>query len=381
MHVAFVHREPRPLGGAEVIVRRSAELMRARGIRCSLYYDVSAGFDDGFVQSFDGTFPLVDPRAQLSGADIIYGHRLWDGASVEKLATAGRPVFRFLHDHALFCLREHKYRSFDLETCREPTGLRCLVCGPLVRKGRGVSLVSLGALTRRQNAHRRHTTLVVASGYLAHHARRHGLEEIVQVPLFVEPELERQPGLEGPHDPAQLLFVGALLRSKGVDVLLEALALTRTRFRLDIHGEGRQEGWLRARADRLCLRESVHFAGRSDREGLRRAYSRAGALVLPSRAPETFGLVGLEALAHGLPVVTSAVGGVGEWAIPGRTALTVPPNDPSALARALDRLADEPALARRMAREGRARARELDAASHVDALLAAFESSLRRRAA
>jgi len=375
MHVAFVHKKAHSGGGAERVVQASARALRQRGVRCVLYYDLSAPFEPAFAESFDAAFPLVEAERQLGDADVIYVHQLWGGVSMDALMSSGRPVFRFLHDHSLFCARVHKYRSWDLATCRTVTGPRCIPCAPVHRTDDGVQLLPWHRLRRDQRAHRP-ATLVVASRYLARHAAAHGFEKIAQVPLFVD---EVEPS-EAERDPHRIVFAGALLRSKGLDVLLEAMTRAETPFSLDVYGAGRQEGWLRSEADRLGVSDRVHFVGHvSD---LREAYSSAGVVVLPSRTPETFGLTGADALAHGAAVVTTAVGGVGEWAIPGRTALTVPPNEPDALAQALDRFAEAPALRERLGRQGRLLVRErFTMDRHLEALLALFRSASREVAA
>ncbi|MCQ6458653.1 glycosyltransferase family 4 protein, partial [Vibrio parahaemolyticus] len=70
-------------------------------------------------------------------------------------------------------------------------------------------------------------------------------------------------------------------------------------------------------------------------------YGRAQFVVMPSRMPEPFGLVGLEAMAAGVPVIASDVGGVREWLEDGRNGIAVPFGDAAAMAAAMDRLATD----------------------------------------
>jgi len=120
-------------------------------------------------------------------------------------------------------------------------------------------------------------------------------------------------------------------------------------------GDGPEERLLRSRAAELGLGGSVRFLG--FRQDIPSLLALAEALVLPS-LNEGFGLVLLEAMAMGKPVVASAVGGIPEVVLDGRTGLLVPPADPEALAVAILRLLEDPRAAQRLGEAGRERARE-----------------------
>jgi glycosyltransferase involved in cell wall biosynthesis len=86
---------------------------------------------------------------------------------------------------------------------------------------------------------------------------------------------------------------------------------------------------------------------------------RASIVAMPSRWPEPSGIIGLEAMAHGRPVVAFATGGIPEWLVHGETGLLAPPLDVPALAGAIAALLGDEANAKRMGEMGRARARRL----------------------
>ena len=151
-----------------------------------------------------------------------------------------------------------------------------------------------------------------------------------------------------PHTQSGLsraLYSGRLVYYKGVDVLLSALALTEN-IALDIVGEGPLESALRAKAERLNIAHRVRFLGKLSREALNRAFHECDFLVLPSVAKsEAFGLVQLEAMASGKPVInTNLPSGVPLVSLDGVTGVTVPPGDSIALAQAMTRLAGDEAL-------------------------------------
>jgi glycosyltransferase involved in cell wall biosynthesis len=134
----------------------------------------------------------------------------------------------------------------------------------------------------------------------------------------------------------RLVFVGSLVPVKAVDVLLEAAALLAARtpeWNLEIVGDGPMGGGLQQQAARLGLGPHVQFTGRSDRAGVRAALQASNAVVLSSHS-ETFGVVLIEAMACGKPVVATACGGP-EWVVEPETGLLVPPANPRALSEAM----------------------------------------------
>jgi glycosyltransferase involved in cell wall biosynthesis len=141
-----------------------------------------------------------------------------------------------------------------------------------------------------------------------------------------------------------VLFTGRFDDQKGIDVLLEAWRHLDGRAELRLAGAGWKESGYRNFASRLGL-SSVVFQGHVPRERLPELLGQARLLVLPSRY-ENFPLSLLEAMSCAVPVVASRVGGIPELVADGETGLLVPPGDPAALAEAMGRLVDGPALAR-----------------------------------
>jgi glycosyltransferase involved in cell wall biosynthesis len=154
----------------------------------------------------------------------------------------------------------------------------------------------------------------------------------------------------------RLLFVGRLVYYKGLHVLLEAAK--DWPGTVLIAGDGPLEPELRARAAASGLAERVKFLGRVSDEDLPAYYQASDAFVLPSIArTETFGVVQVEAMAAGLPVVSTRLPTGVPWVNQhGVSGLVVPPGDASALAAAFARLAADDALRQRLAEGARTRA-------------------------
>jgi glycosyltransferase involved in cell wall biosynthesis len=197
-----------------------------------------------------------------------------------------------------------------------------------------------------------------------------------------------------------VLFVGRLSSEKGVHVLLEAFGRVRVRHpdaTCLVIGPNwgpirkvRPAGNQLARLDddyvghlrRLAAPHGrrVVFLGAVPNGDLPVYHALADVLVAPSLF-ESFGIPAIEAGASGLPVIASAVGGLLDTIVPGRTGLLVPPDDPDALAAALDALLSDPARARALGRAARERIATSFSWDHVADTLAGYYDELLASAA
>jgi glycosyltransferase involved in cell wall biosynthesis len=164
----------------------------------------------------------------------------------------------------------------------------------------------------------------------------------------------------------RLLYVGRLDERKGVDTAVEAMAELPVQARLELIGgwDTREEDRLRDLARGIGVEERVHFAGQLDRSEIAAAYARADATVFPVRWEEPWGLVPLESMAKGRPVVARGRGGSGEYLRDGENCLLFAAGDAQALAAAVRRLAEDPALRARLRDGGLA-----TAPAHTEAVL------------
>jgi glycosyltransferase involved in cell wall biosynthesis len=198
--------------------------------------------------------------------------------------------------------------------------------------------------------------VIAASTDLADRARRLGAERVRVIPSGVD--LPAEVGVEA--DPPEILYAGRLSAEKGVQELLVAAH----GMNLVVAGDGP----LRARLPQA--RGVVPHAE------LERLYARAAVVACPSRR-EGFGVVCLEAMAHGRPVVATDVGGLRDLVVHEETGLVVPSRDVPALRAALQRLLADAELRRRLGLAGRERARERFSWTAVtDATVAAYRMAL-----
>jgi phosphatidylinositol alpha-mannosyltransferase len=203
-------------------------------------------------------------------------------------------------------------------------------------------------------------------------ARLHGAFRIVPNGVDVQRFAEAAPAELGPG--RILLFVGRLHERKGFAVAVEAFGLLageRPDVRLVVAGQGEQRSALDALA--VDARARVTMLGSVPNADLPPYHAAADVLIAPSVGGESFGIVLVEAMAAGLPVVASRIPGYVEVLTDGVQGLLVPPRDPLALAEAAGRLLDDADLAHAMGAAGREHARRFAWSTVAGELEAIYE--------
>jgi glycosyltransferase involved in cell wall biosynthesis len=189
-------------------------------------------------------------------------------------------------------------------------------------------------------------------------AKIHVLHNAVDLNLFHSmdgPEISRG------RDRIMIGSVGRLHTSKGHETLLRSMPYVKQRFpgaRLTIVGTGREKDNLEKLSARLGISSEVDFLGAKKPSQIPRLLRTLDLFVLASNW-EGFGLAAVEAMASGLPVVATDVGGLPEIVVDGRTGFLVPPGKPRMLADKVVHLLQNPELCRQMGKQGRRRAETL----------------------
>jgi len=335
MKILWINTYANFVGGAEGYIYQSAHYLKTMfGVENYLFYSVESRVDTQFISPFTFATVIATLQTQIErvNPDIIYLHRLNDDTLLELLSHLDIPVVAFIHDHTHFCLREHKYTTLTHQTCTQPVGLRCYSCLGFLNKKPSfpyIAIKTLSTIQKIQQYYKKFAHIIVGSEYMKNHLIAHHFKpsNISKIPLFTTPLKHTDVPLDTLNK-KRFLFVGQLIRGKGVDTLLDAFAMLNNKeIVLDICGEGKQRAQLEEQAKRLNMQERLFFHGKVTQEELAAYYTNAYAVVIPSRAPETFNLVGLEAMRYKKAVIASDVGGIREWLQEGVTGLLFPSND------------------------------------------------------
>jgi glycosyltransferase involved in cell wall biosynthesis len=247
----------------------------------------------------------LDDLVQELAPDVVHVHNVVNPCVLEWAAGRPRTVLT-VQDHRFFCPTRGKWTSAG-HACRDTLSRE--VCASCFDDAAYFEEV-LGLTERRLAAARRMPAVTVLSRYMAAELGAAGVDRrrIRVVPPFVH-------GLEGPavaDGPPCVLFVGRLVEAKGVRDAVLTWRSSGVDLPLVVAGTGplRDELERLARAGGSPGLEVLGWVGRDRLPAL---YRRARALLMPSRWQEPFGIVGLEALSFGVPVVAWESGGIAEW--------------------------------------------------------------------
>lgn len=278
--------------------------------------------------------------------DVVHVHHLYD-PHIVTLTRRHAPLVWGVHDY--MCSGGSLYFRPGHE-CGRGHGPGCVP--RLVLRGCGHSWDPRGRaanyrLVGRLVALLREVDVALAfSTAVLGNLRANQVDGVAIAPFVAGPARVAPPGLED-----RVLYVGRVTRHKGLGQLIRAIGSV-DGATLEVSGEG----WWKPAAEklvaRLGLESRVRFLGWLAPSELDAAYRRAAVVAVPSLWPEPFGMVGVEAMARGRPVVASATGGIPEWLADGETGLLTPPGDVRALASALERLLGHPDLRARMGAAG-----------------------------
>lgn len=308
--------------------------------------------------------------------DVCFSHNM-RSLDIDRRLAAGWPLVKMMHGHFGTCVSGQKAFAFPSRVaCTRTFGPGCLAhylprrCGEvnpavMLRRYRwGLEQRSLFSVYRG---------IVVASRFMRDEYVRAGADAdtVHAIPLFAPPPLGPGPAATWPR-PVDLLFLGRLTALKGPDLAIGAAAHASGRLGRPVSVVLAGEGPLRGRLADLAAVQGVKatFPGWVTAAARDELLRDSAVLVVPSRWPEPFGLVGLEGAAFGTPAVAFDTGGVRDWLRDGLNGRLVDPGGGAdGLGTAVAEVLSQPDLHARLSAGARQQAAAFTIEAHLTALL------------
>ncbi len=277
---------------------------------------------------------------------LLHSREAWAAASAIHGHFPKSTLIAWVHDQSFVCAASISWFRKTRQECRLPLGVYCFTNAYTLHCNARRPDRNLGncmKVKRSLDAIPALDGIIVASEYMKDRMISGRVpESIIHVlPYFVNHESSQSQWAS--RSSRRILYVGRLNETKGVDILIDAMRHLPDDVDLTIAGDGYIMDDLKARAaayDNPAGR--ITFLGQlTGAEKVEAAYRSADVVAVPSLWPEPFGIVGLEAMSNGLPVVASRVGGISEWLRDGATGYLTEPGDPVDLAQRLLLLLDD----------------------------------------
>ena len=272
--------------------------------------------------------------------DVVHVHNTWfalSSSAVAAAAATGVPVVMTIHNYRLGCIGADLFRDGAVCTAcvgRSPARGVLHGCYRDSRLQSALHATEVAVTRSRHVLDRSVARFVAPSRFMADRLLDMAVprERLVVKPHFVS---DPGPRPDTPSASDEVLFIGRLAPGKGIDTLLEAWPAVGLGLRLAVVGDGPLAAGLEDRAP-----EGVELLGWRSRAEVAERMLRARALVMPTEWYEPFGMVLIEAMSAGLPVIVTTAAGA-RTIVGGRDARIVPPGRPEALAAAINALDDD----------------------------------------
>lgn len=397
MRIAVINWTNRLAGGVETYLRQAIPALRSRGHHIALVHETEAPEDrQCFVTpGADPVWSIVrsgvdQTLANLAAWDpeILYVHGLRDHEWLTD-AVRSTPTVFFCHDYTGICITGTKtFRILsNAYACDRRLGWQCLLrfypghCG-------GWNPATMLRDYRRQSDRlefmRLGYALVTASTAVREQFLKNGFvpEDVHLAPLMPAVDAPAHSSAIRAEPPWRLLFAGRMEWLKGGDVMLEAVSIASARLKQPIHltlyGDGRKRQQWESQAERLQTNDlRIDFAGWQDSEAVQAALGQTHLLIMPSVWPEPFGLSGIEAGLHGVPVAAFRRGGIPDWLEDGVNGFMAPadPPRPEELADAIVKCLRDPDTLERLRSGATKLAQRFTIHRHLQCLEAIFTAT------
>lgn len=369
-------------GGAEGYILNLAQTMIHRQIPVQLITGRDEKIDN---PSYTNFLPQVDERtspeqmafnmSQIrrimmdNGLDVVHLHNVDSPALLQEL-IADFPVIRTVIDSRSVCPTEFRINRLG-EICTIPIGDDCIDCSNyrITREDLDKKQESLRSLTALD-------LLITPSLYTKEQLVLNGLSpsKITVLPLFIPTSSDNFIDQDELYA-SDILFIGRIIKSKGLREAMKAFALIGGTHRFVICGDGPDLVACQEMAHQLGISDRVEYMGWVKDDDRSKYLANTKVVVFPSTGPESFGLVGLEAMYYKKPIVGFNSGGVREWLKDSRNGFLVPTGDVDSLAYHVNILLNDSELREQMGSEGKLLVdTEFSVEHHLNRLLKIYSS-------
>ena len=315
---------------------------------------------------------------QEEAPDVVHVHNVQNVGAVQAGLAYG-PTVVTTHDYRWVCPANNFFHERPQAVCKRTCGLGCFTT--TLKKNCVTLRPQYAAYFYRRakwgigHADRFARVIVPSNGARKkYEASGFGEASMSVLPYFCELEPADTP--RPVPDPPTITYLGRVAANKGHEYFIRALGQLPEAVRgLMVGGiSGDVARGLRALAEKHGCVDQLELHGWASRSEVVDLLDRTSVFVFPSLWPETLGIVGIEALSRGVPVVASDVGGVREWCLEDETGHLVPPKDGGAIADQVGRLLSDDGRLRAFGERGIALIREqFRPDQHVDRLLRIYQ--------
>jgi glycosyltransferase involved in cell wall biosynthesis len=282
---------------------------------------------------------------QGESPDIIHTHG-WILYSVLPLKKQFKiPLVHSLHDYRLFCPKMVPVKKNAI--CDAPLTRSCIRC---MHHPYGLlrALSAYYGVKANRNSLQSVDRFIAVSAFVKQaHAKHLGIsdEDIVTIPNFYSPHIDREQKNAGHLPNDFILFAGWLMPHKGIDVLIEACQKLNTKTKLLIIGMEHPDYHYQSGENIFVVKNAPHHV-------VMAAMSRCKFVVIPSVWPEPFAQVAIEAMSQEKALIASDIGGLKDIIVDGETGILVPANNSDKLAEVISYLLERPEVAAKMGQRG-----------------------------
>ncbi|MEX0929740.1 MAG: glycosyltransferase family 4 protein [Balneolales bacterium] len=294
--------------------------------------------------------------------DLVHIHEVRNLRMVQYL-TGRIPLIIHLHNYGWWCPGNDLFFGRSDDICPLSTGWKCFPNAYLKRCNNRHPKRLLPSVMngyKKKQIWGDDVRFIASSDYMSRRAVQAGVafNKISVVPYAVDRERFSGHSREGVEslEPGYILYVGRFAQSKGVEYLIDAFSyIGNLGKKLVLAGDGSHRSNIESHIKRLGLEQNVIMMGWREGDELSRLFHNCGMLAVPSVWNEVFGIIGLEAMAAGKPVVAFDVGGISHWLDDNVTGYLVTRKDIRELSIKMAKLIKNPRLAEEMGRLGRDR--------------------------